>query len=161
MAAIDLAKRDWHDLRIRCVNISSLTSCGLGRGGLCVTQTGFEDALTKDKPVILNFHGYPETMKAILFNYTHHPERFDIRGYIESGSTTTPFDMHVRNRTSRYHLVMAIFDHLGKNGRIPFEEAQHIIAKYQRMIDDNTEYIKAHGIDKPEIDEWVWPANNH
>jgi xylulose-5-phosphate/fructose-6-phosphate phosphoketolase len=158
MAAIDLAKQEWHDLRIRCVNISSLTSCGLGRGGLCVTQTGFEDNFTKEKPVILNFHGYPETMKAILFNYTHHPERFDVRGYIESGSTTTPFDMHVRNKTSRYHLVMAVFDKLGKNGRIPFEEAQHIIAKYQQKIDENTQYIKERGVDVPEIDAWVWPA---
>ncbi len=158
MAAIDLAKREWHDLRIRCVNISSLTSCGLGRGGMCITQTGFEDNFTANKPVICNFHGYPETLKAILFNYTHHPERFEIRGYLESGSTTTPFDMHVRNRTSRYHLVMAIFERLGKSGRVPFEEAQHIIATYQQKIDANTEYIKVHGIDLPELDAWVWPA---
>lgn len=158
MAAIDLAKQEWHDLRIRCVNISSLTSCGLGRGGLCVSQAGFEDAFTKDKPVVLNFHGYPETMKSILFNYTHHPERFDIRGYVESGSTTTPFDMHVRNQTSRYHLAMAVFERLAKGGRIPHGEAQAIIAKYQRMIDANTEYIKAHGVDLPEIEAWVWPA---
>lgn len=158
MAAIDLVKREWGDIRIRAVNISSLTSCGLGRGGLCVPQTGFEEHFTKDKPVICNFHGYPETLKAILFNYTHHPERFDIRGYIENGSTTTPFDMHVRNHTSRYHLVMAVFDRLGKTGRLPFEEAQHIIAKYQRKIDENTEYIKEHGIDLPELDAWTWPA---
>ncbi len=160
MAAIDLAKNAWHDLRIRCVCVSSLTSCGLGRGGLCVTQTGFEDVMTKDKPVIFNFHGYPETMKSILFNYTHHPERFDIRGYIEEGSTTTPFDMHVRNRTSRYHLVMAIFERLGKTGRLPFAEAQHIIAKFQAKIDENTEYIKKHGVDMPGIDEWVWPGSS-
>ena len=158
MAAIDLAKREWSDLRIRCVNISSLTSCGLGRGGLCIPQSGFEEYFTKDKPVVCNFHGYPETLKAILFNYTHHPDRFEIRGYIESGSTTTPFDMHVRNKTSRYHLVMAVFERLGQAGRLPFEEAQHIIAKYQQKIDENTEYIKVHGVDMPEIDAWVWPA---
>lgn len=158
MAAVDFIKQEWHDLRIRCVNISSLTSCGLGRGGMCITQTGFEDNFTQDKPVICNFHGYPETLKAILFNYTHHPERFDIRGYIESGSTTTPFDMHVRNKTSRYHLVMAVFEKLGKTGRVPFEEAQHIIATYQQKIDDNTAYIKVHGVDMPEIDSWVWAA---
>lgn len=158
MAAIDIAKREWPDLRVRCVNISSLTNCGLGRGGLCVPQTGFDEHFTKDKPVICNFHGYPETLKAILFNYTHDPERFDIRGYIESGSTTTPFDMHVRNKTSRYHLVMAIFDQLGKLGRMPHAEAQHIIMKYQQKIDENTAYIKVHGIDVPELDAWVWPA---
>ncbi len=158
MAAIDLVKQERQDIRIRCVNISSLTSCGLGRGGMCVPQAGFEERFTADKPVICNFHGYPETLKAILFNYTHHPDRFDIRGYIESGSTTTPFDMHVRNRTSRYHLVMAVFEKLAHTGRLSEDEAQPIIAKYQQKIDENTEYIKVNGIDLPEIDAWVWPA---
>lgn len=158
MAAIDLIKQEMPDVAIRCVNVSSLTSCGLGRGGLCITQPGFEERFTADKPVICNFHGYPETFKSILFNYTHHPERFDIRGYVENGSTTTPFDMHVRNKTSRYHLVMAAMDKLGQSGRVPVEEALKIIGKYQQKIDDNTAYIKEYGIDIPEIDAWVWPA---
>jgi len=158
MAAIDLAKKARPDIRIRCVNISSLTTCGLGRSGLCVSQDGFDSQFTQDKPVICNFHGYPETLKAILFNYANNPARFDVRGYIESGSTTTPFDMHVRNRTSRYHLVMAICEQLVKSRRLQESEAQPIIAEYQQKIDDNTEYIKVHGIDKPEIDIWTWPA---
>jgi len=158
MAAIDIIKKEQADVRVRCVNISSLTSCGLGRGGMCVPQSGFEQHFTADKPVICNFHGYPETLKAILFNYTHHPDRFDIRGYIESGSTTTPFDMHVRNRTSRYHLVIAAFERLQKAGKVPADTAQAITAKYQQKIDDNTAYIKVHGTDLPEIDAWTWPA---
>jgi xylulose-5-phosphate/fructose-6-phosphate phosphoketolase len=158
MAAIDLAKKENPELKIRCVNISSLTSCGFGRGGLCITQIGFEDQFTKDKPVIVNFHGYPETVKAILFNYTHDPRRFDIRGYIENGSTTTPFDMHVRNHTSRYDLVIAIFEKLGKINILPFSESEHIIQKYKQKIDDNTEYIKRHGVDMPEIEDWTWTA---
>ncbi len=156
MAAIDLAKQEWPDIRLRCVNVSTLTSCGLGQGGTCLTREGFEHNFTAHQPVICNFHGYPETMKAILFNYTHHPERFDVRGYVESGSTTTPFDMHVRNRTSRYHLVIATFEQLAKLGRIDYEESRHIVSKYQQMIDENTEYIKIHGVDKPEIDAWQW-----
>lgn len=158
MAAIDLIKQEWPDIKVRCVNISSLTSCGLGRGGLCVDQLVFEEHFTKDKPVICNFHGYPETLKSILFNYTHHPRRFEVRGYIESGSTTTPFDMHVRNRTSRYHLVMAVFERMARSGRFSGHETEVIIQKYQQKIDENTDYIKIHGQDKPEIDAWVWPA---
>lgn len=158
MAAIDLIKQERPDVRIRCINISSLTSCGLGRGGLCVSQTSFDSQFTSEKPVIINFHGYPETMKAILFNYAHDSRRFDIRGYVESGSTTTPFDMHVRNKTSRYHLVMAVFEKLGQSGRLPLGETQHIIAKFQAQIEKNTDYIKATGVDLPEIDAWVWPA---
>ncbi len=156
MAAIDLIKQEMPDVRLRCVNVCTLTSCGLGQGGSCLPRDGFEQIFTADKPVICNFHGYPETMKAILFSYTHHPERFDVRGYVESGSTTTPFDMHVRNRTSRYHLVMAAFERLAQIGRIEYEESRHIILKYQQKIAENTEYIKVHGIDKPEIDAWQW-----
>ena len=66
--------------------------------------------------------------------------------------------MHVCNMTSRYHLVMAAFDKLGQAGRLPPEKAQHIIAKYQNLVEENTEYIKVHGVDKPEIDAWVWAA---
>jgi xylulose-5-phosphate/fructose-6-phosphate phosphoketolase len=156
MAAIALAKAEWPDVRLRCVNISSLTSCGLGQGGACLTREGFDETFTVNQPVICNFHGYPETLKAILFNYTNHADRFDVRGYVESGSTTTPFDMHVRNRTSRYHLVQAIFTQLAKLERIDYEEAQHIVAKYQQKIDANTEFIKIHGLDMPEIDAWQW-----
>jgi xylulose-5-phosphate/fructose-6-phosphate phosphoketolase len=156
LAAISLAKQAWPDIRLRCVNICSLTSRGLGRNGVTLNHEAFEQHFTADKPVICNFHGYPETLKAILFNYTHHPERFDVRGYIESGSTTTPFDMHVRNRTSRYHLVIAIFEQLAALDRIQFEESRHIIATFQAKIDANTEYIKKYGIDVPEIDEWTW-----
>lgn len=97
-------------------------------------------------------------MKAILFSYLHHPERFDIRGYVEQGSTTTPFDMHVRNKTSRYHLVIAAYEALEKSGRVSSEDVQRIREKYMALIDKNTEYIKANGIDLPELDAWVWPA---
>ena len=158
MAAIALAKAEWPDARLRCVNVSSLTSCGFGRGATCVTQEEFNRQFTTDKPVICNFHGYPETLEAVLFNYHANPARFDVRGYIENGSTTTPFDMHVRNKTSRYDIVMAVFEQLAKLGRLPFEEAQHIIAKYQQKIDANTDYIKKYGVDMPEIDAWQWPA---
>jgi len=160
LAAISLAKTEWPDVRLRCVNVSSLTSSGsshgLGRSGDYITEQEFSRQFTTDKPVICNFHGYPETFKSILFNYIVDPKRFDVRGYIEQGSTTTPFDMHVRNQTSRYHLVIAIFEKLTTSGRIPNEEASQIIAKYRQLIDTNTEYIKKNGIDMPEIDSWQW-----
>jgi xylulose-5-phosphate/fructose-6-phosphate phosphoketolase len=156
MAAINLAKSEWSDLRLRCININSLTSRGFGQGKRCIDSAEFDRQFTTDKPVICNFHGYPETLKAVLFNYITDASRFDIRGYIECGSTTTPFDMHVRNKTSRYHLVMAIFEKLIGTGRISDEEAKKIIVKYAQKIEENTEYIKKNGIDLPEIDSWQW-----
>ncbi|HKX23968.1 MAG TPA: phosphoketolase family protein [Candidatus Saccharimonadales bacterium] len=156
LAAIDLAKREMPEIRLRFVNVMSLTSCGLGGSGTCITQAEFDRQFTTDKPVICNFHGYPETIKSILWGYADNPHRFTIRGYIESGSTTTPFDMHVRNETSRFHLVMEIAKRAAEVGRIDDETAKTVTDKYQAKIDENTEYIKVNGIDLPEIDEWIW-----
>jgi xylulose-5-phosphate/fructose-6-phosphate phosphoketolase len=156
LAAIDIAKREIPDLRLRCVNVMSLTSCGLGAQGTCVSQAEFDRQFTTDKPVICNFHGYPETIKSILFDYVDNPSRFTVRGYIENGSTTTPFDMHVRNQTSRYHLVMEIMHRAEEVGRIPAEEAKKVRDKYCAKIDENTAYIKVNGVDMPEIDAWQW-----
>lgn len=156
MAAIDLVKHEWPQAKVRCVNICGLTSAGIGYGDAKISQETFNQHFTVDKPVICNFHGYPETLEAILFDYASDNARFDVRGYIESGSTTTPFDMHVRNQTSRYHLAMAAFGKLGAMGKMPRDEAQRLIQKCQQMIDVNTAFIKRNGVDMPEIDAWQW-----
>jgi len=158
MAAIDLAKREWPDVRIRCINVSSLTARGFGQGRNHISKDQFNEFFTTNKPVICNFHGYPETIKSALFNYNVDASRFDVRGYIESGSTTTPFDMHARNKTSRYQIIMAIFERMAEMGRISTDEAHAIVNKYQQKLFDNIDYIKEFGIDTPEIDNWAWKA---
>ena len=158
MAAIDLAKREWPEIRLRCVNISSITGRGFGQAQNCISEEEFNNQFTTDKPVICNFHGYPETLEAILFKYINDASRFDVRGYIEQGSTTTPFDMHARNKTSRYDLIIAIFSRLIESGRISDADGQVIIDKYRQKLADNIEYIKINGIDTPEIDNWIWQA---
>jgi xylulose-5-phosphate/fructose-6-phosphate phosphoketolase len=158
MAAIDIIKTERPEVKIRCVNVSSLTTMGFGTLNNTADQKFFDHIFTEDKPVIFNFHGYPQTVKSVLFNYAVDSTRFDVRGYKEIGSTTTPFDMHVRNETSRYDLAIAAFKQLGHDEVIPFEEAEHLAAKYRHKIDENTDYIKTYGIDRPELDAWVWPA---
>lgn len=66
--------------------------------------------------------------------------------------------MHVRNETSRYDIAIAAFRKLGLSNIIPFEESEHLIAKYRIKIQQNTNYIITNGIDNPSIDEWIWPA---
>lgn len=158
MAAIDIIKTETPDVRIRFVNVSSVTTMGFGTLNNTADQKMFDHNFTEDKPVIFNFHGYPQTIKSVLFNYAVDSTRFDIRGYKEIGSTTTPFDMHVRNETSRYDIVIAAYKQLGHDGVIPFEEAEHLAVTYRARIDANTEYIKKYGTDIPDIDAWVWPA---
>jgi phosphoketolase len=64
--------------------------------------------------------------------------------------------MQVRNMTSRYHLLIAIFEKLSATDKIPKETAQNIIIKYQKKITENTDYAKIHGVDMEEINSWTW-----
>lgn len=159
MAAIDLIKQEKEDIRVRFVDIISLNSQGFGTAGSPVSRGDFEETFTSDKPVIFNFHGYPETLKSILFDYADDSSRFLVKGYIENGSTTTPFDMQLRNGTSRYDLATDAFRILAQRGDISQEEADRVIAKFRQKIDDNTAYIKEYGVDLPELDQWVWKRN--
>jgi len=106
--------------------------------------------------VIINYHGYPQTIKQLLFDYVENPARFEVNGYNENGSTTTPFDMQIRNGTSRYHIVMDAANMLEKFGTISKHERDLIIEKYQIKLKDHRDYIKRHGVDPDEITNWVW-----
>jgi xylulose-5-phosphate/fructose-6-phosphate phosphoketolase len=156
LAALDIVKTELPEARLRFVNLVTLTSCGIGSAGTCLPVDKFEEYFGTDQPVICNFHGYPETLKSILFDYAYQPTRFTVHGYVEAGSTTTPFDMHVRNHTDRYHLAMDAFDRLGAGGHISPEQAAGLVEKYQAKLDENTSYIKEHGVDMPEIESWIW-----
>ncbi len=154
LAAIDIAKNEFPELKARFVNILELTALGLTCSD--ETNTCF-DYFTQDKPVIYNFHGYPEAVKAILFdNPKLNPTRFSIHGYMESGSTTSPFDMQVRNKTDRYNLVIDIFNKLAVSNRIGWDLADSIKGKYEQILKDHREYIIKNGLDPVEIDAWVW-----
>jgi len=162
LAAIDIAKREHPSIRIRFVNIIELSSLGLGNAECRVPLHDFEDYFTKDKPVIFNFHGYPETLKQVLFDHIHEGDggRFSVHGYIENGSTTTPFDMQVRNGTSRWHLVKEIFQTLGKRGVISPNLVEKIETKYDDKLKAHRAYIEKHGVDPDEIENWQWKARN-
>jgi xylulose-5-phosphate/fructose-6-phosphate phosphoketolase len=76
-----------------------------------------------------------------------------VRGYIEEGTTTTPFDMTMLNNLDRFHLVMDVID------RVPglVQRAGHL---RQRMEEERLRvraYTREHGEDPPEISQWTWP----
>jgi xylulose-5-phosphate/fructose-6-phosphate phosphoketolase len=152
LAAIDLAKQEHPELRTRFVDVLTVKAVGL----TCSNNTCV-DIFTADKPVIYNFHGYPDAIKAVLFdNAQLNPLRFSVHGYCESGSTTSPFDMQVRNKTDRYNLVIDMFRQLAAWGTVTQEKAQEVIAKYEEKLRAHRSYIIEHGVDPAEIDAWTW-----
>ncbi len=157
LAAIDLIKWELPDIRLRFVNIIHLSAKGFIKD--INSKDKFYDLFTKDKPVIFNFHGYPQTLKQMLFDVRDSGSRFSVHGYIENGSTTTPFDMQVRNKTSRYHLAKEVFALAEKSGKISSEKAQELDKNIAIKLEEHWEYIKKNGVDLPEIENWQWKRN--
>ncbi len=117
-----------------------------------LSDADFDALFTNDKPVIFAYHGYPMLIHRLVYRRTNHPN-FHVHGYQEEGSTTTPFDMTVRNHLDRLHLFMAVVDH------VPGLGAAAVYAK-QAMRDkliDHRRYVDHYGKDMPEIADWRWP----
>jgi len=78
---------------------------------------------------------------------------------LESGSTTTPFDLHVRNKTDRYTLLIEALEKLVDNGAVDESKATRVIEIYKQKTKDHLDYIKQNGIDPLEIENWKWTKN--
>lgn len=156
LAAITILKEEVPEMKLRFVNIASLSALGLGDGQCRVLPHEIDHYFTKDKHVIVNFHGYPQTIKQILFDYGYDAERMKVHGYKEQGSTTTSFDMFVRNESDRYHLVMEAAECAEKDGLISLEKKEEIVAKYTQKLADHRTYIMEHGTDPDDIKNWTW-----
>jgi xylulose-5-phosphate/fructose-6-phosphate phosphoketolase len=109
--------------------------------------------LTRDRPVVFAYHGYPWLIHRIAHRTGLH-DRLHVRGYRESGATTTPFDMVVRNDLDRYRLVMDVID------RVPglAARAAGLRRSMQDVRDRHHDWIREHGTDLPEVADWHWPG---
>jgi xylulose-5-phosphate/fructose-6-phosphate phosphoketolase len=115
----------------------------------------FDAVFTRDKPVIFAYHGYPWLVHRLTYRRAVHGS-LHVRGYKEMGSTTTPFDMVVRNDMDRYRLVMDVID------RTPGLSVRATGVR-QAMEDVRTRHhswVREHGTDLPEVAEWSWSATS-
>ncbi|MEU5432169.1 phosphoketolase family protein [Streptomyces sp. NPDC020719] len=152
LAAAELLRHQLPDLVVRVVNVVDMTKL-LPREEHPHGMADFEyDALfTRDRPVVFAYHGYPWLIHRLAYRRTGHAN-LHVRGYKESGTTTTPFDMVVRNDLDRYRLVMDVID------RVP-RLAVRAAAVRQSMADARTHHhawIREHGTDLPEVADWTW-----
>jgi xylulose-5-phosphate/fructose-6-phosphate phosphoketolase len=152
LAAAWLLARRMPELKVRVVNVVdlfALMSHNDHPHGL--DDDAFVELFTESAPVIFAFHGYP----GVIHELVHHrpkPERFHVRGYVEEGRTTTPFDMLVLNCMSRFHLAIAA---LSRAGRLRSHAGTAIDALGERLAAHGA-YIRDHGEDLPEVVNWQW-----
>ena len=135
--AIKILKQDLPDVRIRFVGINSLTYRGIGTVKNKLKREGFNELFTKDKPIIANFHGYPETLENILENYTSRG-RLRVHGFNEEGSTTTPFEMLRKNGASRYDLAIDV---------AKLAKRDDLVTKYEAILAQNHLHAVQFGTD--------------
>ena len=153
LAAVDLLRRHLPELRVRVVNVVDLMRLQPEREhphGL--SDREFDVLFTTDKPVIFAFHGYPWLIHRLTYSRTNH-QNLHVRGFKEEGSTTTPFDMVVRNDLDRFHLVMDVVDRVPTVG----PHGPHVWQAMRDRLVEHEQYIARHGQDLPEVRDWVWP----
>ncbi len=140
------------ELKVRVVNVVDLMKLYqplLHPHG--VDEATFVEHFTEDKPVVFAFHGYPRAIHEIIHGRPNTP-RFHVRGFIEEGTTTTPFDMVVLNGMSRYHLCI---EAMRRAMRVR-ELTPALIAECDDLIAKHNSYVRANLEDMPEVRDWVW-----
>jgi len=158
MAAAQILGEEAPAWRVRVVNVTDLQVIGIPQKyphGL--DEDRFQRLFPLSCPVVFNFHGYTAAIKQLLWERPQN-ERFDVNGYREEGTTTTPFDMQVRNKTSRWHLVIQTAQKLAARNPGMAALAEELIRKYEGKLIGHHGYVRATSIDPPEILNWRWRA---
>jgi len=152
VAAAHWLRQRLPELSVRVVNVIDLMSLfppDVHPHGMSDKQ--FVELFTRDRPVIFAFHGYQRAVHQLVHGRPD-PARFHVRGFMEQGTTTTPFDMVVLNGMSRYQLAALALQH----APVPRSRATDLMAECDRLIADAERYTREHLEDPPEIANWTW-----
>ncbi len=154
LAAASILRDDVPGLRVRVVNVLDLmrlTSPEQHPHGM--PDEAFDALFTRDRPVVFAFHGYPWLIHRLTYRRAANAD-MHVRGYVEQGTTTTPFDMLMLNDLDRFHLVIDVLD------RVPGLAVRYAGLR-QRMQDARTDaraWTRSHGEDVPSVADWRWSA---
>ena len=152
LAAVDFLRTHVPELKVRVVNVVDLMTLQSHEEhphGMSAAE--FESIFTSNVPVVFAYHGYPALIHRLTYKRPN-SERFHVHGYREEGSTTTPFDMTVRNGLDRFHLAGDAIDRVPRLGN----RAAHVQQLIRDVLVKHRRYIEEHGEDLPEIREWRW-----
>jgi xylulose-5-phosphate/fructose-6-phosphate phosphoketolase len=153
LAAVDLLRQHLPALRIRVVNVVDLMTLQPDtKHPHGLSDRDFDALFTTNRPVMFAYHGYPYLIHRLTYRRANH-ENIHVRGFIEEGTTTTPFDMTVMNRLDRYHLCLDVIE------RVPGLAPRAVAAAdvFRQALAEHHAYIRRYGEDLPQILNWSWP----
>lgn len=149
LAAISILHKAFPELKIRFVNVLDILKLRHpSQDARGLSDEEFNKVFTTDKPVIFAFHGYEDMIRDIFFS--RHNHNLHTHGYCENGDITTPFDMRVMSELDRFHLAQdAALASLGNKAQAFSDEMNQMVAYHK-------DYIREHGDDIPEVQNWKW-----
>lgn len=155
LAAVNILHEYLPKLKIRFINVVDLFKLQSKHNhphGL--SDEEFDALFTKKRPILFNFHGYPSLIRELL--YDRYNRNLVVKGYMEEGSITTPFDMRVQNEVDRFHLVIEVCNMVPNLG----SKGTYLTKLMQEKLIEHKEYIYEYGVDMPEVAEWKWKNIN-
>lgn len=142
---VKILKKYIKDVNIRFVNVVDLMKLlPNDKHPHGLTDKEYNDLFTTNKPIVFNFHGNPELIHQLT--YTRKNQNMSVRGYVEEGSITTPFDMRVLNGIDRYNLTILAVGKL----KIDKDLKEKIVSDMQKKLKKHKDYIYEFGVDLPE-----------
>jgi xylulose-5-phosphate/fructose-6-phosphate phosphoketolase len=153
LAAVDLLRQHFPDIKIRVVNVVDLmTLQPASEHPHGLRDTEFDAIFGTGQPIIFAYHGYPWLIHRLTYRRRNH-DNLHVRGYKEEGTTTTPFDMTVLNDLDRYHLASDVVDRVPRLQKVGAHFKQYL----RNQLVKHKQYIEQYGDDMPEIKNWTWP----
>ncbi len=153
LAATALLRAEFADLKIRFINVIDLFKLQPDTEhphGL--SDREFDSLFTVDKPVMFNFHGYPQLIHRLAYRRTNH-NNIHVRGYKEKGSINTPLELAIDNNIDRFSLAMDVIDRVPRLQKI----GAHAKERFLNQQIECRNYAHQYGIDNPEVADWTWP----
>ncbi len=137
-------------IKVRFVNVVKLLAIqDHEENDASLTDEEFTKLFGEDVPVLFAFHAYAHTIYGLIHGRPNH-DNFHVHGYMEEGSTTTPFDMLRLNEMDRFALAAHALEILDA------DKYAEKIKEYRDFREEAFQFAVDNGYDHPRFTEWSW-----